>query len=45
MLPMQVGIVLYAGQMSGDGFAAGLGARAGFDLTLRRGFELHLGAE
>jgi hypothetical protein len=35
----------HAGQMSGDGFAAGLGARAGLLFTLRRGFEGHLGAE
>ncbi len=35
----------HAGQMSGDGFAAGLGARARFVLALRRGFEAYLGAE
>ena len=35
----------HAGQMGSDGFAAGFGARRGFVLALRCGFEVDFGAE
>jgi hypothetical protein len=35
----------HPGQMSGDGLAAGLRTGIGFILALRRGFEVHFGAE